>query len=622
MSENITNNPSVPTQIVSEVKFPRFINNLGIIPTSYKDSMSYYETLAWLCKYLEETVIPTVNQNGEAVQELQALFIQLNNYVTHYFDNLDVQEEINNKLDDMVDQGTLQEIIGDYLNANALWSFDNVTDMKNSTNLINGSFAKTLGFYEKNDGGTATYKIRNITNDDVIDNMFIIPLNDETNQLIAELIEKNININQLGAYGDGVHDDTTIFEKAIEKLDTLSLVENKTYIVKNLVIDKYFNLFGNNAILKANEECNYILKLTTSVNSYNGIIKNIIFDGNQKANDCVLLDNNFRRVLENITLNNPIENGLKAQNACGGTRITSINGSQSNIGHGTFLNIQGADININMADFQNYKTGLYSSSNLFIDQFHGYIFTQDSSLLNDTKFIDMEGGRLIASNVYPDTQNFWFYIGAIGDYQIKGGNSWHNDVVNDTIIAGTTSQKVYCVYAPTSLNARRFHLTNFAINTPSTIENIEFTNITGILLDTTSTNQSFDSKAGYSDWLNTSYSIINNMATINTNETNNLRFKNSGTNKGQIFGTITFSNAHTDVNTITILTLSEYYQFSLNSALSFHDCVIGTDYNSASHNDVKLEISGNKITLHKLRATDLSGKILYINDYINIINVK
>ena len=111
MSENITNNPSVPTQVVAEVKFPQFINNLGIIPTSYKDSMSYYETLAWLCKYLEETVIPTVNQNGEAVEELQALYVQLKNYVEHYFDNLDVQEEINNKLDEMANDGTLANII-------------------------------------------------------------------------------------------------------------------------------------------------------------------------------------------------------------------------------------------------------------------------------------------------------------------------------------------------------------------------------------------------------------------------------------------------------------------------------------------------------------------------------
>ena len=112
MSEQITPNPSVPTQIVADgLKFPKFVNNLGIIPTSYKDSMDYYQNLTWLCKYLEETVIPTVNQNGNAVQELQNLYIELNSYVTHYFDNLDVQEEINNKLDSMVESGELQELI-------------------------------------------------------------------------------------------------------------------------------------------------------------------------------------------------------------------------------------------------------------------------------------------------------------------------------------------------------------------------------------------------------------------------------------------------------------------------------------------------------------------------------
>ena len=111
MSNQITPNPSVPSQVVAEVKFPQVINNLGIIPTSYKDSMSYYECLAWLCKYLEETVIPSVNQNGNAVQELQSLYIELNDYVTNYFENLDVQEEINNKLDEMASTGVLQQLL-------------------------------------------------------------------------------------------------------------------------------------------------------------------------------------------------------------------------------------------------------------------------------------------------------------------------------------------------------------------------------------------------------------------------------------------------------------------------------------------------------------------------------
>lgn len=94
--------------------FKKFIMSIGAIPTSYLESMSYAELLMWFCNYLQNTVIPTVNNNGQAVEELQTLFVELHNYVENYFDNLDVQDEINNKLDIMAANGTLAEIIEDY----------------------------------------------------------------------------------------------------------------------------------------------------------------------------------------------------------------------------------------------------------------------------------------------------------------------------------------------------------------------------------------------------------------------------------------------------------------------------------------------------------------------------
>lgn len=172
--------------------FGRMCVSLGMLPSSYKESLTYEEQLLWFCNYLTETVIPTVNNNAEAVEELQALYTEIKSYVDNYFENLDVQEEINNKLDEMVESGTLQEIIADYLNSKAIFGFDNVESMKNATNLIDGSYARTLGKNELNDGGSSLYKIRQITNDDVIDNINIIPM-ETSNELIAELIYKNIN---------------------------------------------------------------------------------------------------------------------------------------------------------------------------------------------------------------------------------------------------------------------------------------------------------------------------------------------------------------------------------------------------------------------------------------------
>ena len=91
--------------------FKKFIMTIGNIPTSYLESMSYAELLMWFCNYLQETVIPTVNNNGEAVEELQGLFEELKTYVDTYFENLDVQEEINTKLDEMAEDGSLADVL-------------------------------------------------------------------------------------------------------------------------------------------------------------------------------------------------------------------------------------------------------------------------------------------------------------------------------------------------------------------------------------------------------------------------------------------------------------------------------------------------------------------------------
>ena len=173
-----------------ESPFRRFVTTIGVFPTAFTDAMTYYECLAYLVKYLEDSVVPAVNENAEALRELQTLYVQLKSYVDNYFDNLDVQEEINNKLDQMAEAGTLQEIIGEYLNATAVWGFDTVADMKSSTNLVNGSYARTLGYTTLNDGGESLYKIRNITNEDVVDETHIIAIGSGT--LIAELINPNI----------------------------------------------------------------------------------------------------------------------------------------------------------------------------------------------------------------------------------------------------------------------------------------------------------------------------------------------------------------------------------------------------------------------------------------------
>ena len=98
---------AIETNEIIDVKtlppFKKFIMSIGAIPTSYLETMSYAELLMWFCNYLQETVIPTVNNNAEALQEM----------IT-YLENLDLQDYVDNKLDEMVEDGTMQALIDGY----------------------------------------------------------------------------------------------------------------------------------------------------------------------------------------------------------------------------------------------------------------------------------------------------------------------------------------------------------------------------------------------------------------------------------------------------------------------------------------------------------------------------
>ena len=188
MSENL-NLKTIDTVDVSP--FKKLVMTIGELPTSFVESMTYYEALAWFVNYLQNTIIPTVNNNAEAVEELQGLFTTLYNYVHDYFDNLDVQEEINNKLDEMAEDGTLQNMITSYLALAKTMSFETVADMIDSELIEDKFLVYTLGFYQIGDGGGCKYLITNS-----LPSTYYIPLK---NSLYAIPVEPNIK--QLGAKG-------------------------------------------------------------------------------------------------------------------------------------------------------------------------------------------------------------------------------------------------------------------------------------------------------------------------------------------------------------------------------------------------------------------------------------
>lgn len=81
-----------------------------VLPLVYDDSLSYYELLCKVVDYLNKTMQDVETLHTD-VTALHSAFENLQTYVNHYFDNLDVQTAINNKLDDMADSGELLNII-------------------------------------------------------------------------------------------------------------------------------------------------------------------------------------------------------------------------------------------------------------------------------------------------------------------------------------------------------------------------------------------------------------------------------------------------------------------------------------------------------------------------------
>lgn len=85
-----------------------------VLPLVYDDSLSYYELLCKVVDYLNKTM-EDVETLHDDVLNLHTAYVQLQDYVNEYFDNLDVQEEINNKLDTMAQNGSLSALISPFI---------------------------------------------------------------------------------------------------------------------------------------------------------------------------------------------------------------------------------------------------------------------------------------------------------------------------------------------------------------------------------------------------------------------------------------------------------------------------------------------------------------------------
>ena len=106
-----------------------------VLPLVYDDSLTYYELLCKVVDYLNKTMSDVETLHGD-VTNLHTAYVELQSYVNNYFSTLDVQEEIDNKLDELVNDGTLSKLLIPIIGSDSYPTFVDSVDKMTNTKLV------------------------------------------------------------------------------------------------------------------------------------------------------------------------------------------------------------------------------------------------------------------------------------------------------------------------------------------------------------------------------------------------------------------------------------------------------------------------------------------------------
>ncbi len=336
--------------------------------------------------------------------------------------------------------------------------FNTVADMKSDTSLKNGDTAITFGYHAVNDGGNTEYKIRLLNNYDVIDEKFIISITNT--QLVAELIhDENINLKKIGAWADGVTDDTAVLQSALsqDSINNIYIPANSSILItQDIEIPKKKVLLGSyrtsKIIATQQNPCNLIIKGHTAEQEFDGKIEGVgfyyvgiilgdtieDFGKSYTIKDChffrgaygILIKNNtWLCLIDNCNIQN-VTRGIKADfenviNSGAAIKITNCN--IYNCNYAFWISgaaLDGYNILINNCDFEHNDYSIYAlngkGNNIQISNFHvegnriGSIYTETTNVyINNIWDFDSNPETYIAKYTVINNGRIFIYSGRI-----------------------------------------------------------------------------------------------------------------------------------------------------------------------------------------------------------------
>ena len=326
------------------------LQNFPFIEADF-DAVTNYQLLCKVVEYLNN-VIDNINQ-------LEQNFITLYNYVKDYFDNLDLQNEINNKIDELITTGEFNSFLsgiytpemfgakGDGVTDDTeaiqkALAFNNVNISKNyliTENLVLHSNLKVFG------GGTITKKSE--FNDSYLNHSIFSCTNSnniDINNIV--LISNSLAISVHGCSNVNITNLIINSEKYSILISDSEKNESNGITISNIKLENDVTIISSDGI-HIDGGCSNIYVTNVSgtsgddfiaLNAIEGIrktIKNVIIDNIKCSGYAgVRLYGQLNCVIENVSINNSYinsDNGIRLTNIVGFTEI--------NLNAPTFKNI-------------------------------------------------------------------------------------------------------------------------------------------------------------------------------------------------------------------------------------------------------------------------------------------
>lgn len=326
---------------------------------------------------------------------LQDAFNDLKSYVQDYFKNLDVQEEINNKLNNMVNSGEMDAIFAKYFSIKI--PVLNVSKMIEIDNPVIGTYYSTLNYYEN----------------DNVESTFIVVENRENAFCIASkngLFFKNVSPAYVEKYGIKPNNNessvlnTTILSNMLSILKNAIFNPSNDYYFTTIEIPRSVSVDFNNAKI----HCVSIIINNTPRNDNDicSCIKNCVLYCSGDTG--IKMTNTLRVTIENImfmdfTVGIHFISGYE----CIFKNIRAIGNNKNQIG----IKINGGDSHFYDVQMLNVYKALEINSGInFFTNIHCWLL--DSSLFAGSKMIEENtpgGSWNYFDKCYFDTYNYGIY---------------------------------------------------------------------------------------------------------------------------------------------------------------------------------------------------------------------